>query len=256
MGIFYAQDTAMTNNYFINKNLRKLRQINDQLSNYPRTNSTDHMPVEQLILLEEREKLENRIERDSRAAGIKNQLQDKNVNQSLRDKYINDNNHNMYNSENNLLNRTQNPSAKQSIFQMYKEDTHSKDDNLVSPDERAAACEALKPNGCGPAGWKTVIADNPDGFDFSKACNNHDRNYSILEFGFERANDIFYREMLATPPMKKYRYTKTGKMQEYWAKPDAWAGTYYNFVKTFGHKFYNQAQRNAYICKYGKEPTT
>lgn len=143
------------------------------------------------MLLEERNKLENRIERDSLAAGIKNPLTNPNSNQSLRANYINDNNHNMYNTEFNSSNNPQNLTAKQNAFQIYKENIPSEDDNLISLEERAAACAALKPNGCGPSGWKIVIADNPDGFDFSKACNNHDRNYSILQFGFERANDIF-----------------------------------------------------------------
>lgn len=90
----------------------------------------------------------------------------------------------------------------------------------------------------------------PMGFDFTEACNNHDRNYGTLNFGFDRANKIFLEEMLAVPPQK--RRIRGGYVME---KPDSYAYIYYNAVTgETGQEAYTEAQRNAYICKYGKKP--
>ena len=123
---------------------------------------------------------------------------------------------------------------------------------LVSPTERKAACKALVPNGCGARGdWRTpLIPNNPHGFDFTQACSNHDRNFSTLDFGFQRANDIFLNEMLSVP--NKVVRIRGGTTI---ITPEETARFYHSFVTgQDGLNAYNTAQRNAYICKFGKRP--
>ncbi len=242
----------MTNKYFINKHLQHLQRVNDQLSAYPMTNNPNQMPVGQIMLLEERRRLEERIDRESLAAGFKNPLTTTNQNQSLRDNYINDNNHSMYSSEQPFLNSIQNPMTRKYAFSSLleeKEDESPIDDKQVSPEERAAACAALKPNGCGPSGWKNyVIPDVVGGFNFKPACNNHDRNYSTLEFGFDRANQLFYDDMM------KIVLTETEPYSRRFLVGRSHARTYRNFVMRHGKSYYDEAQQKAYICKFGRKP--
>lgn len=123
---------------------------------------------------------------------------------------------------------------------------------FVSPEERKAACDALVPNGCGARGdWRTIIIPNePGGFDFTTACNNHDRNYSTLSFGFRRANNIFLQEMLAVP--NKIIILRGRKVV---ITPEKTAHLYHRKVTgQDGLDAYNKAQRNAYICKHGRRP--
>jgi len=128
----------------------------------------------------------------------------------------------------------------------------------VSPEERRRACEELKPNGCGAKGdWKSRAVPNvPNGFDFTKACNNHDIKFGTLGYDFERANNEFYRELMAVPPITKYVMSATGKsVREEKVSPAAWARLYYNAVSSYlGRDAYNKVQKNAYICKYGRRP--
>lgn len=123
----------------------------------------------------------------------------------------------------------------------------------VSSEAQRKACEDLKPNGCGPKGKMVtnVIPNNP-GFDFTEACNNHDRKFATLYYGFKRANDEFLEEMLAVPPKEEVSGF-TGNVRL--VKPDKMAHFYHSWVTgEEGQKAYRTAQRNAYICKYGKEP--
>lgn len=219
--------------YFFNKYTDELNRIDNMLSQYPDVGSNpdpDKMDLGHIMLLDERKKLKEQVESEARVAGIKTPFA---IDQA---------------ANNQPLRR---PKPYDSLTKSVNDDLGDNDSDQadqVSPEERRRACEALKPNGCGPSSWKwKIISDNPQGFDFSQACRNHDLNYATLGFGFERANELFYREMLAVPPKRLSNGTVI--------KPDTLAHAYSYFVKgPIGLKYYKKAQRNAYICKYGKKP--
>tara|TARA_R110002096_G_scaffold416576_2_gene619271 strand:- start:85817 stop:86566 length:750 start_codon:yes stop_codon:yes gene_type:complete len=241
----------MSNQYLMQKNLAELSRIEAILRHQPNITARSIMSTQHVKLVEEQKRLQKQIKQDSFAAGLQNPLES---NQSLRD-------NNNYVTNNSMHNLQQNNSINTNRFAFallanQDQQTPPERDNQVPSAERQAACEALKPNGCGGKGvlkgnW---IPDFPSRFDFTQACNNHDRNYSTLGFGFDRANNVFLQDMLAVLPVKKIRHTKSGKMIEFVEKPDAVARNYYNYVTNNGRPFYDDAQRNAYICKYGKRP--
>lgn len=221
----------MTNSYFIQKNIQELNQIEDMLKQYPPTRNPNAISVEHTILLEEQKKLKNRIERGNHAAGIKNPLINTDNNQSLRVNSTGDTSNDMYN-------------------QLKISD----DNQQVSPQERQAACAALEPNGCGAKDhWLTpAIPNAPGGFDFTEACNNHDRKYATLGYGFDRANREFLEEMLSVPA-RELPSGYGGRTIK--VTPERATRYYYNWVLgQDAQDAYNKAQKNTYICKHGRKP--
>jgi len=113
-------------------------------------------------------------------------------------------------------------------------------------------CPELEPNGCGAKDdWKShFIPNQPQGFDFTEACNNHDINFGTLGFGFEKANEQFLRDMRAVPDLKKYVFSKTGTMRSETLTSEDWALAYYSAVSgSAGKKAYDSAQKIARACK-------
>lgn len=108
------------------------------------------------------------------------------------------------------------------------------------------ACAALRVNGCGPGGWiNKLIGHIQNDFDFTQACNNHDTNFGTLGFGFERANSQFYQEMRSVPDI----IDESGNR----ITSERTAGIYFAAVSSpMGKYYYNKAQENARICKYGE----
>lgn len=221
----------MTTSYFINKKFAELKQIDEQLKKQPNYTNADNMAVEHIMLLDEQARLKNRIERESHAAGTKNPLIAASKKQSLRVNNANDTNNNMYNQL------------------KLKEGSQQ-----VTPKERQAACAALEPNGCGARDhWLTpVIPNSPGGFDFTEACNNHDRKYATLGYGFNRANIEFLEEMLSVPP-RELPSGYGGRTIK--VTPERAARYYYSWViGQEAQDAYVKAQKNAYICKHARKP--
>lgn len=210
-------------NYFIDKQFQELKRIENMLSKFPDAGPSpdpDKLSPAHIMLLEERNKLTSNINRQSNAFGVNNPLE----NTNFKGKQF---------TKQHSMRVDNNPSKRNT------------DNKLVSPEERQKACDELEPNGCGGRGfWRgNWVSDTPGEFDFTEACNNHDRRYATLDYPFRQANKEFFEEMLAVPPYKN----EDGN----WVFPDFWAKKYYNFVRDYGWTFYVEAQKNARICKYG-----
>ena len=214
--------------YFINKYMNQLELINNKLQNYPEMGSNpnpDKTGVDHLMLLEEKKKLEDRINREAKAQGVKNPLQ--------QQKHSPNNNTNF----------------QQSSYVDNSQTNIDTPDSKVSPEERRKACEKLKPNGCGPAGLMgNFVRNDPGGFDFTEICNNHDRRYATLGFEKDKADRLMLDEgaelvLAQTSPEDRRRRVGISEINKY-----------YQMVRQYGKKSYDDAQRNAYICKYGKKP--
>lgn len=230
-------------NYFINKQLNELNRLENILSRYPDVGpnpNPDRMALEHVMLFEEHKKLKNKITREANTFGYKNLFEENNqtanpfkLNQSLR---------------------VDNPYLKRkTIYSKYLSGENRQTDeesDQVSSEERRKACDELIPNGCGgrtimKGSW---IPDNPSGFNFTPACNSHDRNYSTLGFDFDEANRRFLIEMTSAVQARAHAGTDRHK------EGMEIAQIYYNYVVENGKSYYDDAQRNAYICKYGKRP--
>lgn len=118
--------------------------------------------------------------------------------------------------------------------------------NSTKSRRQQEACAALRVNGCGPGGWiNKLIGHIQNDFDFTQACNNHDTNFGTLGFGFERANSQFYQEMRSVPD----KIDESGNR----ITSERTAGVYFAAVSgPMGKYYYNKAQENARICRYGE----
>ena len=237
----------MSNQYLMQKNLNELSRIEAILRQQPNINARSIMSTQHIKLVEEQKRLREQITQDSFAASLQNPLKS---DQSLRDNNNYATNNSMHSNQTNMMPVTNGPKSQNaflSLAPVQQQEVPPTKDRQVTPTERQTACEALKPNGCGPADWKNFLApESPGGFNFAPACNKHDRNYSTLGYGFERANEVFYQDLMSivreqTEPNS--RQFLVGRSH---------ARTYRNFVMRYGQSYYDKAQKNSYICTYGR----
>lgn len=217
----------MTSN-LIEKQFQELKRVENILSKFQDAGPSpdpDKLSPTHIMLLEERNKLTNNINRQSNAFGVNNPLIPHNQ------KVNNTNKNQLQRVDSTKLN---NDTSRQQ----------------VSPEERQKACDELVPNGCGARGdWKSdFIPNKPEGFDFTEACNNHDRNFGTLGVSFSEANNQFYIDMVSAVRRIAEPGTVIYKGGVNLAK------LYFDKVVEHGRPAYETAQINAYICKYGKKP--
>jgi len=200
---------SYTSQYMLNKEVNEFKRIEKILKPYAKVDDQNQMPVGYAMLKVEQEKLRGNIERSAHAAMFHNPLEtdpffQKAEEQLLRDNSIYVTNNNMFNPRNNpYMPIPSNSSLNFAGEPMYG---GSSSGNHVSPAEQQRACEALTPNGCGPSGSKgKIVRDKPGGFNFTPACNQHDRNYSTLDFSFSNAKSMIYNDMMNIVDPKLHR---------------------------------------------------
>jgi hypothetical protein len=104
------------------------------------------------------------------------------------------------------------------------------------PTDGLATAEFIEPNGCGAGVLAVIIPNQPGGFNFTDACNFHDRCYGTIGKTQQECDLAFYNGMQAACTAQA-----VGALQL--AACQAIARAYYNAVILAGGPFHSAAQR-------------
>jgi len=104
------------------------------------------------------------------------------------------------------------------------------------PTDGLATAEFVEPNGCGAGMLAVLVPNAPLGFNFTDACNFHDRCYATIGKTQQECDLAFYNSMLAACTAQA-----VGQIQL--AACRAAAGVYYGAVVGFGQPWHTAAQR-------------